>query len=77
MGSHAPAVAGKPDPKKGPYQATPWNIQLSATDTPGFTHVEKLEQRSADRASDLVMNNHSKFHTFHDEIVGFHSGYPD
>ncbi|KAE8324396.1 oxidoreductase AflY [Aspergillus sergii] len=73
MKSHAPAVAGKPDPKKGPYQATPWNIQLSATDTPGFTHVENLEQRSADRASDLVMNNHSKFHTFHDEIVGFHN----
>ncbi|KAB8219477.1 hypothetical protein BDV33DRAFT_231532 [Aspergillus novoparasiticus] len=73
MGSHAPAVAGKPDPKKGPYQATPWNIQLSATDTTGFTHVKKLEQRSADRASDLVMNNHSKFHTFHDEIVGFHN----
>ncbi|RAQ57046.1 hypothetical protein COH20_009248 [Aspergillus flavus] len=73
MESHAPAVAGKPDPKKGPYQATPWNIQLSATDTPGFTHVENLEQRSADRASDLVMNNHSKFHTFHDEIVGFHN----
>ncbi|KJK60766.1 Protein of unknown function DUF4243 [Aspergillus parasiticus SU-1] len=73
MGSHAPAVAGKPDPKKGPYQATPWNIQLSATDTPGFTHVGNLERRSADRASDLVMNNHSKFHTFHDEIVGFHN----
>ncbi|KAE8343376.1 hypothetical protein BDV24DRAFT_149648 [Aspergillus arachidicola] len=73
MESHAPAVAGKPDPKKGPYQATPWNIQLSATDTPGFIHVENLEQRSADRASDLVMNNHSKFHTFHDEIVGFHN----
>ncbi|KAB8203765.1 hypothetical protein BDV34DRAFT_236260 [Aspergillus parasiticus] len=73
MGSHAPAVAGKPDPKKGPYQATPWNIQLSATDTSGFTHVGNLERRSADRASDLVMNNHSKFHTFHDEIVGFHN----
>ncbi|KAE8422569.1 oxidoreductase AflY [Aspergillus pseudocaelatus] len=73
MESHSPAVASKPDPEKGPYQATPWNIQLSATDTPGFTHVENLEQRSADRASDLVMNNHSKFHTFHDEIVGFHN----
>ncbi|KAB8256193.1 oxidoreductase AflY [Aspergillus pseudonomiae] len=73
MESHVSAVAGKPDPQKGPYQATPWNIQLSATDTPGFTHVENLEQKSADRASDLVMSNYSKFHTFHDEIVGFHN----
>jgi hypothetical protein len=62
----------QPEPWKAPSQATPYNIQLSASETPGRTHVEELRQESAEKASELLMLNHAKYHTLFDE-VGFHS----
>ena len=75
MGSIAnptPTAPLRPDPQKPPCQATPFNIQLSASETPGRTHVDGLSQESADKASELLMLNHAKYHTLFDE-VGFHS----
>jgi hypothetical protein len=62
----------QPGPWKASSQATPYNIQLSASETPGRTHVEELRQESAEKASELLMLNHAKYHTLFDE-VGFHS----
>ncbi|KAL3458171.1 hypothetical protein BJX64DRAFT_228063 [Aspergillus heterothallicus] len=53
-------------------QSSPYNIQLSATETPGHTHVDGLTQESADRASELLMLNNARYHTLFD-IVGFHN----
>ncbi|KKK21810.1 hypothetical protein P175DRAFT_0544167 [Aspergillus ochraceoroseus IBT 24754] len=53
-------------------QNTPYNIQLSASDTPGRTHVEGLTQESADRVSELLMINYARYHTLFD-AVGFHN----
>jgi hypothetical protein len=55
-----------------PIEATPYNIHISALDTPGYTHVDELKQESADMTSELLMVNHAKFHTLFD-FVGFHS----
>jgi hypothetical protein len=51
---------------------TAYNIQLSASGTPGRTHVEGVTQESADRASELLMLNNARYHTLFD-AVGFHS----
>jgi hypothetical protein len=53
-------------------QSSPYNIQLSADETPGDTHVEGLTQQSADRVSELLMINYARYHTLFD-AVGFHS----
>jgi hypothetical protein len=52
--------------------ASPYNIQLSPKSTPGHTQVEKLYQASADKASQLLMLNHEKYHTLFND-VGLHS----
>ncbi|KAL2819630.1 hypothetical protein BDW59DRAFT_151302 [Aspergillus cavernicola] len=53
-------------------QNSPFNIQLSATETPGQTHVDGLTQESADRVSELLMINYARYHTLFD-AVGFHN----
>ncbi|KAL2131433.1 hypothetical protein VTI74DRAFT_5123 [Chaetomium olivicolor] len=55
-----------------PSGVSPYNIQLSPDDTPGRTHASKLTQDSADRASELLMVNHVRYHTLFD-AVGFHN----
>lgn len=52
--------------------ATAYNVQLSPTHSPGFTHVDDLKEESADRVSELLMLNHAKYHTLFNE-VGLHS----
>ena len=52
--------------------ASPYNVQLSAQSSPGNVHVEDLKEESANKASELLMLNHAKYHNmFHD--AGFHS----
>ena len=53
-------------------ESSPYNIHLSATETPGDTHVDGLTQGSADRVSELLMINYARYHTLYD-AVGFHS----
>ncbi|KAL6237510.1 hypothetical protein BDW75DRAFT_238297 [Aspergillus navahoensis] len=53
-------------------QSSPYNIQLSAEETPGSTHVEGLTQQSADCVSELLMINYARYHTLFD-AVGFHN----
>lgn len=53
-------------------KATPYNIQISASETHGRTHVDALTQESAEKVSELLMLNHAKYHTLFD-FVGFHS----
>ncbi|KAL4865123.1 hypothetical protein BDV12DRAFT_188379 [Aspergillus spectabilis] len=53
-------------------QSSPYNIQLSAAETPGETHMDDLTQESADRVSDLLMINYARYHTLFD-AVGFHN----
>ncbi|KAL4898964.1 hypothetical protein BDW74DRAFT_184241 [Aspergillus multicolor] len=53
-------------------QSSPYNIQLSAAETPGATHVSGLTQQSADRVSELLMINYARYHTLFD-AVGFHN----
>lgn len=55
------------DPKIAPF-----NIQLSAQETPGRFHVKDVTQDSAERTAELLMVNHARYHTLFDE-VGFHS----
>ncbi|KAK4184777.1 hypothetical protein QBC35DRAFT_39643 [Podospora australis] len=38
-------------------------IRLSASETPGYTHVDNITDRSAQKASDLLTANHDVFHT--------------
>jgi hypothetical protein len=59
-------------PWKTVPQATPFNIQISPSDTPGRTHVDALSKESAEKVSELLMLNHAKYHTLFD-FVGFHS----
>ncbi|KAF7513643.1 hypothetical protein GJ744_007694 [Endocarpon pusillum] len=63
-------------PQRGPPklypQPTPYNIQLSPSETPGRTHVEELSHESAEKVSELLMLNHVQHHTLFDE-VGFHN----
>ncbi|RMJ28751.1 hypothetical protein PHISP_00396 [Aspergillus sp. HF37] len=51
---------------------TAYNIQLSASDTPGRTYFDGVTQESADRASELLMLNNVRYHTLFD-AVGFHN----
>ena len=67
-----PLVFGQAGPQKVISQNTPYNISISVAETPGHICVEGLRQVSADRASELLMLNHAKFHTLFD-YVGFHS----
>ena len=53
-------------------KTTPDSVRLSTSFAKGCTHVEGLVQESADKASDLLMVNHAKFHTLFNE-VGLHS----
>ncbi|KAL4945005.1 hypothetical protein BDV06DRAFT_219813 [Aspergillus oleicola] len=53
-------------------ESSPYNIHLSATETPGNTHVEGLTQESADCVSELLMINYARYHTLYD-AVGFHN----
>jgi hypothetical protein len=53
-------------------QNTAYNIQLSACETPGRTHVEGLTPESADRALELLMINSVTYHTLF-PAVGFHN----
>ncbi|KAL2850275.1 hypothetical protein BJY01DRAFT_261727 [Aspergillus pseudoustus] len=53
-------------------KSSPYNIQLSATETPGQTNVGGLTQESADRVSELLMLNYARYHTLFD-VVGFHN----
>ncbi|KAF2468945.1 uncharacterized protein BDR25DRAFT_230821 [Lindgomyces ingoldianus] len=64
----------KKTPRVGgiPAGPTAYNVQLSATKTPGFTHVEGLKQESAEIVSDLLMLNNAKYHTLFNE-VGLHN----
>lgn len=57
-----------------PAEISAYNIQLSPGETPGRIHVQTLAQDSADRASELLMVNHVRYHTLFD-AVGFHSEY--
>lgn len=59
-----------------PSGATPYNVQLSTEHSPGYTHVEGLTRESADTASDLLMLNHAKYHTYFHKQVGLHSESP-
>lgn len=52
--------------------ATPYKVQFSSIHSKGFTHVNGLTQESADKASELLMLNHAKYHTLFNE-VGLHS----
>ncbi|KAF2009071.1 hypothetical protein BU24DRAFT_90151 [Aaosphaeria arxii CBS 175.79] len=52
--------------------ADPYNVYLDAKKTPGFTHVKDLQQESADKASELLMLNHAKYHTLFND-VGLHN----
>ncbi|OJI99511.1 hypothetical protein ASPVEDRAFT_126175 [Aspergillus versicolor CBS 583.65] len=53
-------------------QSSVYNIQLSASETPGNTHVDGLTQASADRVSELLMINYARYHTLY-AAVGFHN----
>lgn len=75
MGSIAystPSVSYQPEPWKAVSKASPFNIQISASETPGRTHVDDLRKESAEKVSELLMLNHAKYHTLFD-FVGFHS----
>ncbi|KAF2189042.1 hypothetical protein K469DRAFT_660000 [Zopfia rhizophila CBS 207.26] len=73
-------ASGFPDPNinlrngtaKRSFQASPYNVQLSASETQGNTHVEGLKQESADKASELLMLNHAKYHIVFND-VGLHN----
>lgn len=74
MGSiaYSPSVSYQVEPWKDVSKASPFNIHISASDTPGRTHVDDLRKESAEKVSDLLMLNHAKYHTLFD-FVGFHS----
>ena len=72
--SATPDVFYQTEPWKTVSKATPFNIQISASETPGRTHVNALTQESAEKVSELLMLNHAKYHTLFD-FVGFHSKY--
>lgn len=61
--------------KPSPKRATPYTIHISASESPGHTHVDGLSQESADKASELLMQNHSKYHILFND-VGLHSTFP-
>lgn len=44
-------------------QASPYTIQLSPDDTPGYTHAQGLTAESAELVSDLLNINHESYHT--------------
>ena len=67
-----PNVSYEQEAWKTVSKATPYNIQISASETPGRTHADPLTQESAERVSELLMLNHAKYHTLFD-FVGFHS----
>ena len=46
-------------------------VELSATDTPGYIHAADLKENSAKRASELLTANHALYHTRFN--AGFHS----
>ncbi|KAF2736550.1 hypothetical protein EJ04DRAFT_562408 [Polyplosphaeria fusca] len=58
--------------EEGVGKATSYSIFLSPERSSGYTHVAGLKQENADKASELLMLNHAKYHTLFDE-VGFHN----
>lgn len=70
----APTISFKKGKRKAPptAEASAYNVQLSALETPGYTHVQGLKQETANKASELLMLNHAKYHTLFNE-VGLHS----
>lgn len=67
-----PEISYEQESWRAVSKATPYNIQISASETPGRTHADALTQESAERVSELLMLNHAKYHTLFD-FVGFHS----
>ena len=52
--------------------ATPYNVHFDVTKSPGRTHSNNLRPESAEKASELLMLNHAKYHTYFNEF-GLHS----
>ncbi|KAH7139061.1 hypothetical protein B0J11DRAFT_34197 [Dendryphion nanum] len=52
--------------------ATSYNVQFDVKKSPGLTHVEGLKAESAEKASELLMLNHAKYHTYFNEF-GLHN----
>jgi hypothetical protein len=46
--------------------ATVDSVKLSATTHPGYIHGNNTSQESADKVSQLLIENHDKFHVFFD-----------
>jgi hypothetical protein len=46
--------------------ATVDSVKLSATTHPGYIHANNVSQESADKVSQLLIENHDKFHVFFD-----------
>lgn len=69
-----PLVFGQAGPPKAPSNATAYNIDIPASETPKHAKFGGSRQASAHKTSELLMLNHARFHTLFD-YVGFHSEY--